>query len=74
MLITVYILAIYILLAFKGKKIGILFIAEITLDSTLADGICYFSRVKNYPVFLNEDLDLKSLCRRCQISQSNNFL
>ena len=35
MLISVYILAIYILLAFKGKKICVLFIAEITPDSIL---------------------------------------
>ena len=36
MLISVYILAIYILLTFKGKKIWVLFRAEIISDSTLA--------------------------------------
>lgn len=36
MLISVYILTIYILLSIKGKKICILFIAEITPDSILA--------------------------------------
>ena len=61
MLISVYILAIYILLAFKYKKIWVLFRAEIISDSTLAYAIfqasklfCFFMKIWIWKIYIGD--------------------